>query len=245
MINLYKANVARLFKNVFFQIGLIIAVVVTFLFTRDKVPVFFLTGRSANDIMTFISCAMIFFFGIFAPLYLGAEYADGTFRNKLIVGYTQLQVYVANLLALITGEITMILVWFITGIIAGAEVNSALITALVVEIFAFAAWLAFLTFVGLRCKKTMSSVIWAMAIMFLSFNWITFGNALMMNVKEGEFSIGQILYNIPAMGQWVSETVFCDPQVNPGIIIKVLISLCIIGITTAMGVSGINKRDVN
>lgn len=245
MFNLYKANLERLFKNIYFIGGLVIAAVVTALFTGKHVSVFFLVEKTPGEVMIFISCAMIFFFGIFTPIYLGGEYADGTFRNKLIVGYSQLEVYLANLLALITGAVAMILVWFVTGIIAGAEVNSKLFVALVVEIFAQAGWLAFLTLVGLRCKKTITSVALSMGVLFISFNWITFGNALMMHVKEGEFSIGQILYNIPAMGQWVSETCFSDPQVNPGLVIKVLISLCIVGITTAIGITGINKRDVN
>ncbi len=245
MISLYKANLRRLFKNIIFNAGLVIAAIVTFVYTEKRVTTIFLENKTPDDIMIFLSVAMIFFFAIFVPIYLGAEYADGTFRNKVIVGHTQREVYISNLLAIITGVMVMIIVWFVSGILAGAPLSKELFIYIVVEIFALAGWVAFLTLISLRCDKMITSVVISMAACFISFNWITFGNLFMMNAKGTRLLIGEIIYNIPAMGQWYASSCFYAQSMNPNLFIKVAISLCVIVTTLVIGITGINKRDVN
>ena len=53
---------------------------------------------------------------IFISLFLGTEYSDGTIRNKLVVGHTRTNIYLANFLTCLTGGILITVMWFIGGL---------------------------------------------------------------------------------------------------------------------------------
>lgn len=53
---------------------------------------------------------------IFISLFLGTEYSDGTIRNKLIVGHTRTNIYLANFLPCLTSGIIITAMWFIGGL---------------------------------------------------------------------------------------------------------------------------------
>ena len=245
MINIFKACFVRLLKNIYYRAGLLIAAVVTFLFTSKSASVFFLKGRGENDIAVFISIAMVFFFSIFVPVFLGAEYAEGSFRNKLICGYSQLEVYLGNFLALSASAVIMIAVWFVFSLIGGAALTAELAGYLAITVFYIIALISFLTLIGLRAKKVSSAVMLSIGALFISYNMMIFGNALMMNAEGTTFEVLRGFYNITGLGQWFSSTCFYDEAINAGNLFKIVISLLMIVITSLLGIAGINKRDVN
>ena len=53
---------------------------------------------------------------IFVSLFLGTEYSDGTIRNKLIVGHTRKDIYLANFLTCLASGIIITSLWFIGGL---------------------------------------------------------------------------------------------------------------------------------
>lgn len=54
------------------------------------------------------------FYALFASLFLGAEYSDGTIRNKLTVGHRRNQVYLANFLVCLAASLVFLAAWLVT-----------------------------------------------------------------------------------------------------------------------------------
>jgi hypothetical protein len=56
------------------------------------------------------------FLSVFISMFLGTEYSDGTIRNKLIVGHTRTEIYLANLLTCLGGCLIFFVVWAVGGL---------------------------------------------------------------------------------------------------------------------------------
>ena len=246
MINLYKASVVRLFKNIFFLGGLVIALVVSYLFASKTVSMIFLDDKTATDTAKFVSVAMVLFFSMFVPVYLGSEYADGGFRNKVITGYTQTQVYIANFLALLTGSFVMTLVWLVSSVIGGMKLSLDVMGFTLMTVIYLGGLISVLVFVGMRSKKASTAAAIAIGLLFLSYNAIIFGNVILSFSKEGfALEVKKLLYCVTAFGQWFSSTCFYAPELDPGYLAKFIISLALTGVMLFVGTRGINKRDIN
>ncbi|MGY3662454.1 MAG: hypothetical protein ACXAHE_00930 [Roseburia sp. 1XD42-69] len=46
-------------------------------------------------------------------MFLGTDYSDGTIRNKLTVGHTRTNIYLANLIVTFAAGLLIMCVWFI------------------------------------------------------------------------------------------------------------------------------------
>ena len=53
---------------------------------------------------------------IFISLFVGTEYSDGTIRNKLIVGHTRTDIYLANFWTCLISSVVFTILWFIGGL---------------------------------------------------------------------------------------------------------------------------------
>lgn len=58
-----------------------------------------------------------FFFAVVSSMFLGTDYSDGTIRNKLIVGHTRTNVYLANLIVTFAAGLLIMCVWFIFALV--------------------------------------------------------------------------------------------------------------------------------
>ena len=58
------------------------------------------------------------FCAVFSSMFFGTEYSDGTIRNKVIVGHTKINIYIASLITTITATLLMAFVWMIGASVA-------------------------------------------------------------------------------------------------------------------------------
>lgn len=56
---------------------------------------------------------------VFCSLFLGTEYSDGTIRNKLMVGHSRGNIYLANLIVCSVASILMCLIYFVSATAVG------------------------------------------------------------------------------------------------------------------------------
>lgn len=109
MYKLLNAGFNRLIKNKLFW-GLILITICMacfFLKIRDDL------GESI-ELLTMPHIATIgFFISIFTTLFVGLEYANGTIRNKIVVGHSRTKIYLSNLIISITVGIFIELVYIL------------------------------------------------------------------------------------------------------------------------------------
>lgn len=107
MAKLIQSNFSRLWKSKSFWVCVIIAVAMSLPNLINNVvnntPWMlggFITSRAGIDALLFAP--------IFASLFLGTEYANGTIRNKLAVGHSRVSVYFSNLITVSVGCLLML-----------------------------------------------------------------------------------------------------------------------------------------
>ena len=214
MFDLYKANVVRMVKNIFFIGGCIIAFIVTFGVTTS---VAILDTGSVEGNMIFVSAAMIVYFTAFVPAFTNAEYSDGVIRNKMVAGKTQIEIY--------------------------DNIPSSILPNTVI-LFAVCNYIATMMLVAFRVRKMVPAFIFTAIIFSLTYNAVLIGNFIIMISTEKMLPFTSMLYNISALGPWFVLSGYSDPEANPGIVVQLIISLAVIVLTTLAGTFRLNKRDI-
>ena len=101
MRNLLHANLVRLKKDRAFWLCDAIMVLITVGVCVNQYS--YQINYNAHVVFDklFLSYAMLtgFALAVFTSLFIGAEYSDGTIRNKVIVGHTRSEIYLANFLS--------------------------------------------------------------------------------------------------------------------------------------------------
>lgn len=124
MIKLLRANFSRLFRSLYFRLGMIISVLLNMVaifntyYAMKKFPEEFdlsdIPDVSADDVeylsILISNESCMFNGGIFCmfivpaliAFFIGTDYSDGTIRNKLMVGHKRSSIYLANLITSIS-----------------------------------------------------------------------------------------------------------------------------------------------
>lgn len=122
MFKLLRANLSRLKKDKVFWAALFIMALetVAILHNSRKAAEMVRDGYQGYEFLDkiYLNPAPLIgiFFAVIISLYLGREYGDGTMRNKLIVGHTRTEIYVANLLTCFLISTAFTAVWLIGGL---------------------------------------------------------------------------------------------------------------------------------
>ena len=123
MLKLLSANRIRLQKSKFFWIGLLVTIGYSvFLLIMNYIEKASYVGNSIVQINYYLLSPLSiisFFCPIFGSIFIGTEYSDGTMRNRLIVGHTRKNVYLANFMTVCLVNIFITLISSVIVILLG------------------------------------------------------------------------------------------------------------------------------
>ena len=245
MKSLYLANLRRLSKSFFYILGLLIAFVATFLFTNETIGFgSYFSQMSPAGRTYFISICIIAFFTIYTPLSLCSEYSEGIFRNKIITGYSQKQVYYSGLFAQLKAVFVMWIVHLIGGIAGGARPSGTICGYMLILLVAMMSYTTLIYSIAFRLMKPIRSVVTSFLIINLCVNAVLMGNFIIMISEGFMLKVAAIFYNINVMGQWMTKTGFADDTADPGSIVQILISCAVIALSIFISTRKLEKRDI-
>ena len=115
MYKLLNANFYRLIKNKIF-LGIIIITLCMACFFLKSLEFY---GDSIELLIMNHFVTIGFFISLFTTLFVGLEYANGTIRNKIVVGNSRVKIYLSNLIISITVGIIIELVYILFILVVG------------------------------------------------------------------------------------------------------------------------------
>ena len=245
MKNLYITNMRKLVMSRLYIVGLMIAVAVTYIFTKNGFGLGGIFGdMTTTGRMFFISVAIVAYFTIYTPLFVCEEYTEGSIKNKLIAGFTQKQIFGAGILTQISAASGMWLLHIISGLIGGARPNGHCWMEMLIVLLAMISYVSVIYTLSFRMAKPIRSTIFSFLLLNVCFNMVTFGNLLIMISKGIALKIAAVVYNIGVLGQWFVHSGMADESADPGAVTQVIISVCIIVLSVLIGIAKLGKRDI-
>lgn len=209
MIRLLRANYARLWKTRSFWICLITAVALGISnLISDRAAY----TQRAGSMMLQNGLNVVFFAAIFASLYLGTDHSNGTIRNKMMIGHTRAEIYLANLITTVSGSIILLAASLLTSLVITLCLNGNLgmpagefALKMAVCLCALIAICAIFTVLGMviASKSTIITL-----TLVLTFAFVIVATMLESLLAEPEYVSG---YEMSLNGEFIQT----DPEPNP------------------------------
>lgn len=178
LTDLLRANLTRLWKNKVFWCSMALMAIAEILMVLNgcrQAKLLAVEGyvRSLDDYYFGVVVLLGLLLALILGLFLGTEYSDGTLRNKLVMGRTRREVYLANLLTGFAAAVLLALALFLAGLVGvpvlglwEMGVSGALLHFLVV-LCSSMALVALYTLVGMISEKKSTTAV-AVILLFLA-----------------------------------------------------------------------------
>ena len=183
MYKLLNASFSRLRKNKIF-LGLVILTIIIAAFMLiseylDKVKyssVFGISPNTTDILLTNFINIIGFFIAIFTSLFVGAEYSDGTIRNKIVAGHSRKNIYLSNLIvSIVVGLILEFIYLIIISIVAIPLLGSIQMTfsqlavILLDIIMIIIVYSSIFNFIALICSNITISTVTSLLLILIMF----------------------------------------------------------------------------
>lgn len=119
MSKLLSANFSRLIREkMFWIVTAVIFILSAFIITKSGMET---DIDEVNNINSLNSCyfnilpMMSFFCSVFISFFIGADYSDGTIRNKIIIGHSRTDIYLSNYIVSFFGSLVILAAMLIGG----------------------------------------------------------------------------------------------------------------------------------
>lgn len=196
MTKLLSANLSRLLRDKIFWIATAVMLALSAYTIIDNGITIknFADENNAenlNSVYFNLLPMIIFVYSVFISLFIGTEYSDGTIRNKIVIGHSRLNIYLANYITCFLGAM-IILAAMLIGNAFGVPyfgywqggIKDYIITIFVC-IFITAALTAILTFVSMLSSNKAMTVVISMVV---SIVLVIVASAIYNQLAEVEFT---------------------------------------------------------
>lgn len=217
MNKLFSANLSRLTKSKLFWLELFIVLFVSVTFMLNNVRQAADMQKSGYQELNYIDTCYFnlapilgIFFAVFISMFLGTEYSDGTIRNKIIIGHTRTNIYLANLLICIVAFFAFTAVWLIGGLVGlpffpkWQMSCSWVFLYILISLLFSVALSAIFTFIGMLSSGKAAT---AIISLLLILGMLVFASVIYNALMEPEMSSGAVF---TSQGIQMSE-----PEPNP------------------------------
>lgn len=168
MTKLIRADFARMFKTLSFWLcGAFSTAFILWFFFLEYCSKHSAAGKLGTLAFSSISSFILMFFAsIFAALFVGTDYLNGTIRNKISIGHSRASIYFSNLIICsIGGMLHCVMCWaalFIVGLFTKGRLGlepGELALRLAVTLFAMISVCAFSMIIGMLTTAKSSAVV--------------------------------------------------------------------------------------
>lgn len=206
MLKLLSANRIRLKKSKLFWIGLFVTTgYCVFLLIMNYMEKVSYIGNSIVQINWYLLAPfsiISFFCPIFSSIFIGTEYSDGTMRNRLIVGHTRRNIYLANfitvcLVNIIIVSISSVIVMLLGALLLGWHMINPMLFLLhyISGIMMVVSFAGFFTLVAMVIHNKTISTVTSIITFLMSYMIVGVIRRLVFAFYNGE-SISDVFYGL-------------------------------------------------
>ena len=199
MIKLLNAGFTRLKKDKLFW-GLTVAIIgfeLIMLYNAYSDMLEYGGNVSVDGYFFNVGMLIGFAIAIFASVYLGNEYSNGTLRNKIVMGHNRIKIYLSNLIIVSIISVFWVLLFdFVTACIGiplfgniQMDIGKFLLLFVIVLLFSIA-FASIFTFIAMVCSnKTATSIICLVTVFAMMFGSTMLFNLLSTPPTTVEYSM--------------------------------------------------------
>lgn len=184
MSKLLRANFARLLKSRLFWISTVFMLALGIYFPVDYYNIMQKEGRAISLDSGFLMFILIIplILPLFCGFFIGTEYSDGTMRNKIVIGGTRINVYIANFLICTVAAFIISAAYAVPYLIFGIPLlgffNTGVALVVVISLCVMAATAvlaAIFTFISMLIPNKANGAVSSVIIGLLMFMFGTYG----------------------------------------------------------------------
>lgn len=246
MKNLVKIGVTRLYKNIFFIVGCVLAFLITEWFVSvGPIPQLAKYGATTNAIV--VSAGIIFFFALFTGMFFGGERESGILRNQVMAGYSQKEIFFGRYITLLIALTVMNLFWILGAVVGGTKIDAQMLKYIGIEFLYNAAAITVVLAICSRTKKQLNGIVISLGIAYLCVTGVLVGNfiySITADISKTVSMIVAYIYNLSPVGQCFARSGIADEGIDT-LWIQLLASLTVLVLGFFFGTFKVSKSDVN
>ena len=193
MRKLLSANFSRLWRDKIFWVcmGAMLVYSVVYMMNGCRQATVDMAGYDygIEEYYFHFALSIGMFCALFSSMFFGTEYSDGTIRNKIVVGHTKTDIYIASLVTTVTATLLIMLVWLIGALAAIPTLGVWKMTVLELFSYLLVAVLSVMAFSGICtfvCMTVTNKAYTVMVSMLLVLGLLIFASMLYNGLSQPE-----------------------------------------------------------